>query len=481
VIYPRGHQAGLFILKNILLVLLVAISPAATVAGETLSATKRPNIVWIVGDDLGVQIAPYGDAGAVTPTLDKIAKIGTRFSKAFAASPTCAPSRSALITSRYPTEIGTHNHRSRLTTPPQTMLELLAAAGYHIAWPESAEQGKTDFNFDSPQLTKATTDWPDDSPPEPFFAYVNDMIMHEGKLLTDDATHQRLTAELSPTERQNPRSVTIPPYFPDTPEVRQSFARYGELVTIFDRNVKNLLAMLRKQGVLERTVIMVFGDNGAPFPRGKRFLYEAGIRVPLLMVGPGIDRDIVRTDLVSLLDIAPTTLALAGVKPPPTMSGRVLLGPEADPPPSFVIATRDRTDEVPDKMRAVHDGRFLYIRNFMPEIPQHSSLPAYARGSRVWISVVDQRALGSLDATQQGFFAARKPAEELYDVTSDPYQVRNLAAYPEYESVLSRMRDRLIKWRRSHDTLGDSAESELMREGVLSNPGRTTIVPFGSR
>jgi hypothetical protein len=146
-----------------------------------------------------------------------------------------------------------------------------------------------------------------------------------------------------------------------------------------------------------------------------------------------------------------------------------------------VIATRDRTDEVPDKMRAVHDGRFLYIRNFMPEIPQHSSLPAYARGSRVWKSVVDQRALGSLDATQQGFFAARKPAEELYDVTSDPYQVRNLAAYPEYESVLSRMRDRLIKWRRSHDTLGDSAESELMREGVLSNPGRTTIVPFGSR
>jgi len=468
-------------LKNLLLVLLASISPAATIASETPSANQRPNIVWIVGDDLGVQIAPYGDAGAVTPTLDQIAKIGTRFSKTFAASPTCSPSRSALITSRYPTEIGTHHHRSRLTTSPQTMLELLAAAGYHIAWPESAEQGKTDFNFDSPQLTKATTNWPDDSPSEPFFAYFNDMIMHEGKLLADDATHQRLTAELLPSERQNPRTVSLPPYFPDTPEVRQSFAHYGELVTTFDRNVDKLLTMLRRKGLLERTVIMVFGDNGAPFPRGKRFLYEAGIRVPLLMVGPGIDRDVVRTDLVSLLDIAPTTLALAGVKPPPTMSGRVLLGPEADLPPSFVIATRDRTDEAPDKMRAVHDGRFLYVRNLMPEIPQSSSIPAYARSSRVWKSIVDQHERGALDAIQQRFFAAHKPEEELYDVLTDPYQVNNLAGISEYGPTLKRMRDRLTEWRRSHDTLGDSAESELMREGVLSNPARTTIVPFGSR
>jgi arylsulfatase A-like enzyme len=468
-------------LKNLLLVLLFAISPAATIASETPSASQRPNIVWIVGDDLGVQIAPYGDVGAITPTLDHIAKIGTHFSQTFAASPTCSPSRSALITSRYPTEIGTHHHRSRLTTPPQTMLELLAAAGYHIAWPESAEHGKTDFNFDSPPLTKAITGWPNESPSEPFFAYFNDMVVHEGKLLTDDAAHQRLTAELSPTERQNPRSVTIPPYFPDTPEVRQSFARYGELVTLFDRNVGNLLTTLRKQGVLERTVIMVFGDNGAPFPRGKRFLYEAGIRVPLLIMGPGIDRDVVRTDLVSLLDIAPTTLALAGVKPPPTMAGRVLVGPEADPPPSFVIATRDRTDEALDIIRAVHDGRFLYIRNFMPDVPQSSSLPAYSRGSRVWKSLVDQHALGALDAMQQMFFAERKPEEELYDVLTDPHQVHNLAGVSDYDPTLKRMRDRLTEWKRSHDTLGESAEPDLMQRGVLSNPSRTTIVPFGTR
>jgi uncharacterized sulfatase len=460
---------------------LLAEAQSATSAAANSAPRQRPNILWIVGDDLGIQIGPYGDANAITPALDRLASVGSRFAQNFAVSPTCSPSRSALITGRYPTAIGTQHHRSRLAVAPQTMLELLADSGYHIAWPKVPEEGKTDFNFEPPKLTQAKSNWPAQVPPEPFFAYINDMVVHEGKLKLDEAGHRRLTAELTPGERQDPKRVKLPPYYPDTPEVRQSLARYGEMVTAFDRHVEKLLDVLRKAGVLERTIVMVFGDNGRGFPRGKRLLYEEGIRVPLIIAGPGVDPGVVRQDLTSLLDLAPTTLSLAGVQPPRSMSGRVIVGPAVGPPPSHVIAVRDRTEDVAERMRFVHDGRFLYITNFMPEVAR-SSVSDYARETPVWKVLLAQHENGMLDPVQEAaFFESPKPAEELYDVSADPFQIRNLAALPEYASVLERMRTRLSEWRRLHDTLGDVPEAELIRRGVLVSPSRSTVLPFGVR
>lgn len=440
----------------------------------------RPNIVWIVGDDLGTQIASYGARNALTPTLDSLASKGIRFENAYAVSPTCAPSRSALITGQYATTIGTHHHRSRLATPPKTLLDLLAAAGYHIAWPQQPEAAKTDFNFESPKLTQASSDWLQTAPAEPFFAYVNDMVVHEGKLLVSEAEHQKLTSSLSPSERQDPAQVEVPPYYPDVPVVRRTLARYAELVTTFDRNVERILTILRDRGVLDRTIVIVFGDNGPGFPKGKRLLYDEGVRVPLIIYGPGIEAGLLRRDLVSLLDLAPTTLSLAGVQPPKQMPGRNIVGHHVPPPPPYLVSTRDRTDEVTDRIRSVRDGRYLYIRNLMPEVSL-SAVIEYRSRNPIMRSLVDGLERATLNDVQRSFFNSRKPDEELYDTISDPHQIRNLASAPELRSVLDRMRTQLGDWTQRYGDLGAEPESELMRRGLLVTPSRSTVIPISTR
>ena len=459
---------------------MLAAAQAPPPAAASSPISQRLNIVWIVGDDLGTQLASYGERQAVTPTLDRLASGGTRFAHTYAVSPTCSPSRSALITGRYATEIGTHNHRSRLAVSPLTMLDQLAAAGYHIAWPQLPDSAKTDFNFDSPKLTQSGSDWPRDAPPEPFFAYLNDMVVHEGKLSVGEVEHQRLTAALAASERQDPDRVEVPPQYPDVPAVRRSLARYAELVTAFDRNVQKVMDILRDRGLLERTVVMVFGDNGPGFPRGKRLLYDEGVRVPLIIAGPGINPGVVRQDLVSLLDLAPTTLALAGIQRPAHMAGRTIVGPHRQPAPPYLVASRDRVDEVTDRMRSVRDGRYVYIRNLMPQVGL-SSLPDYARKSPVMQAMFEGHERGTLDSVQRIFFNPRKPDEELYDTTSDPHQIRNLAAQPQAGPVLERMRAQLAEWTRLHVDLGAEPEAELKRQGLLVTPSRSTVVPVGSR
>ncbi len=417
-------------------------------AAEAVPA--RPNIVWIVGDDLGPQLGAYGDTRAHTPTLDRLAARGVRFDHAFAASPTCSPSRSALITGRYPTELGTQHHRSKLLQPPRTLLDDLQAAGYTIAWPADPAAGKTDFNFAPPDSTRHSSGWPDAVPKEPFFAYLNDMVMHEGKLSLPESGHFELTSMLQATERQAMESMTLPPHYPDEPEVRRSFARYYELVTAFDHHVAAVLQRLEAAGVLERTVVIVLGDNGYPMPRAKRSAYEAGLRVPLIIAGPGVGAGVVRQDLASLLDLAPTTLALAGLRPPPQMRGRVLLGPARGPEPAFIVATRDRVDEHPDRVRAIRDTRFLYLRNFMPDRPYAPPSP-YADRHPVMQALRRAAAAGRLDDAQRPFMADSKPPEELYDVGRDPFQIHNLASDGQRRTVLETMRKRLQAWMTTED------------------------------
>lgn len=470
-----GWLSGVLLSLGTLLPLVAPAQPATATA-----AIQRPNIVWIVGDDLGTQIASYGARNAITPTLDRLASSGMRFENAYAVSPICAPSRSALITGRYPTTIGTHHMRSRLAVPPPTLLDLLDNAGYHIAWPQQPDTAKTDFNFDSPKHTQSASDWLQEAPPEPFFAYVNDMVVHEGKLFISEAEHLKLTAALSPSERQDTDRVEVPPYYPDVPTVRRTLARYAEMVTAFDRNVQKVLDLLRDRGVLDRTIVVVLGDNGPGFPRGKRLLYDEGTRIPLIIAGPGIEPGVVRRDLVSLLDLAPTTLAIAGIQPPTQMAGRTIVGPRVAPSPPYLVSTRDRADEVADRIRSVRDGRYLYISNLMPQVG-HSSIPEYARRNPIMGAMVEGRERGMLNDAQLIFFNQRKPDEELYDTVSDPHQIRNLASAPELRSVLERMRTQLGDWTRRYGDLGAEPESELMRRGLLIAPSRSTVIPVSSR
>jgi len=423
-----------------------------------LRAADPPNIIWIVGDDTGPELGCYGDSYAHTPNLDRLAAQGARFTRAFSHSPVCAPTRFGLITGIYPTTAGAQHMRSRLLKPPPMFTEALRKAGYHVAWP-----GKTDFNFDPPEGSFDSTDnWTKgELPPQPFFAYYNLPETHEGQMKNAKG-YAEITAPLAPGEFHDPAKAPLPLYYPDAPGVT-----YYDLVTSLDYTVGRIMKLLAEKGLSDNTVILFFGDHGRPLPRAKRWVYDSGIRVPLIVRWPGqIKPGTVREDLVSFIDFAPTMLALARLAIPPEMQGQVFLGAQAAPSRKYVFAARDRMDETPDRIRCVRDERFKYIRNYHPELPYAQTIK-YAEGLKsmqAWRQWNDE---GRLTGPQKLFFAPTKPAEELYDLEVDPDEVNNLADNPEHEARLVELRAALDQWTKKYGDMGAIPEEELLSRGVL--------------
>jgi uncharacterized sulfatase len=446
------------------------------------AADARPNIVWIVGEDMGPELGCYGDAQAITPNMDRLAREGARFTHCFTHAPVCAPSRSGLITGQYPTTIGTHHMRSKLIKPPPAFTSLLRKAGYFVAWP-----GKTDFNFDVPtDAFDSTGDWTRKLPKQPFFAYVNFVDSHESSIRMMDK-FERFTANLKPEERHDPAKMRVPPYHPDTPEVRRDLANYYDLVTAVDHKVGAVLKFLEEQGVATNTVVLLTGDHGRGLSRSKRWVYDSGIHVPLIVRWPGkIKAGTVRDDLVSFIDFAPTMLALAEVQSPkskvqsripggadsafelyPPMQGIVFLGPQAQER-KYIFAARDRMDETYDRIRAVRSKQFQYIRNFEPQLP-YSQRIAYMDEMptmQVWRRL---NAEGKLNDVQKLFFAPTKPKEELYDCDADPHEIHNLADSPRHQGVLKEMRAALDHWIEQTHDLGAVPEAELIKRGLVKD------------
>ena len=428
------------------------------------AADPRPNIVWIFGEDMGPELGCYGDTLAITPNMDKLASQGARFTSCFTHAPVCAPSRSGLITGMYPTTIGTHHMRSKLISPPPTFTSYLRQAGYFVAWP-----GKTDFNFDVPPgAFDLTADWTKKLPRQPFFAYINLGDSHESSIRMMDKFN-KFTANLTAAERHDPAKLSLPPYYPDAPEVRRDLANYYDLVTAVDHKVGELLRFLDAQGVAENTVVFLTGDHGRGLPRSKRWVYDIGIHVPLLVRWPGkIKPGTVRDDLVSFIDFAPTVLALANVEIPKAMQGQVFLGPKAAPERKYVFAARDRMDETYDRIRAVRTKQYQYVRNFHPELPyaQHIAYAEEMPTLQVWRRL---NAEGKLNGPQKLFFVPTKPREELYDVSVDPHEVHNLAASPVHEAVLKELRTALDHWIEETHDLGAIPEAELIKRGLVQD------------
>lgn len=216
----------------------------------TVFAADRPNIVWIVGEDMGCELGCYGDKLAHTPNLDKLASQGVRYTHCYTHCPVCAPSRSGLITGQYPITIGSHHMRSTLLKPPPTFTSLLRKAGYFVAWP-----GKTDFNFTVPaDAFDSTRPWLDNIPKQPFFAYVNFTVSHESQIRATKEQHAKNTARLKDSQRQDASKFVLPPYYPDTPEVRHDFKQYYEVCTAVDSLVGDVLAALDKAGVADNAL-----------------------------------------------------------------------------------------------------------------------------------------------------------------------------------------------------------------------------------
>jgi N-sulfoglucosamine sulfohydrolase len=428
------------------------------------SAADRPNILWISLEDISADLGCYGDTYAVTPNIDSLAKEGCRFTRAFTHAGVCAPSRSGIITGMHPTTIGTHYMRCKGVPPPHVkcFTEYLRAAGYYCT-----NDSKTDYNFDVPLTAwddnRSGAHWRNRPTKEtPFFAVINLTTTHESQIRLPEAQLQQRRDSLAPHELHDPAKAPLPPYYPDTPVVRRDMANYYDNLTWTDRRVGQILKDLEKDGLAESTIVFCWGDHGRGLPRHKRWIYDSGIRVPLIVRWPGkVEPGSVRDDLVCFLDLAPTMLSLAGSERPNHFQGQVFLGDERASEREYVYAARDRMDETLDIIRAVRDKRFKYIRNYRPDLPYAQPITYMDEMPTIkeWRRLAAE---DKLEGPQKIFFRPTKPVEELYDTDADPHEIHNLAGDLKYAGELSRLRAAHEKWREETGDLGLIPEAELM-------------------
>jgi N-sulfoglucosamine sulfohydrolase len=466
--------------------LLAGGAPGQSSAG---SGDVRPNILWISAEDICPDLHCYGDPYATTPNLDRLASQGVRFTRAFSTAPVCSPSRCSIITGMYASAVGGHNHRSDVVPPANVrcFTEYLREAGYFCT-----NNAKTDYNFRAP-LTAwdengKSAHWRNRAAGQPFFSVFNLEVSHESRVINNQGQFDNATRQLSAAERHDPAKAKLPAYYPDTPVVRANWARYCDLITVLDKQVQHLLDELQADGLAENTIVYFWGDHGRCMPRGKRWAYDSGLHVPLIVRWPGhIEAGSVREDLVTLMDLGPTLISLSGQPAPKQMHGRVILGPHTAPAPQYVFATRDRMDETYDMQRSVRDLRYRYVRNFHPELPYAQPIK-YMDKSPLLLEWRRLAAEGKLSGAPALFFAPTKPVEELYDLESDPDEVHNLANTPEQRQRVEQMREAMNKWMADILDKGVIPEKELtekMRPGgkplVVDAPVmRTGGVPFTS-
>jgi arylsulfatase A-like enzyme len=427
---------------KVILICLLFTSLATCLQGQQRE-DARPNILWITSEDNSPFIGAYGDIFATTPNIDRLASQGIRYTHAFATAPVCAPSRSTIITGMYPSSLGTEHMRSTYPIPGFVKFfpRYLREAGYY-----TTNNSKKDYNtVDQPEA------WDESSPKatyknrrsaQPFFAVFNITTTHESQL------HKAIpAAEL----KHDPDRVPIPPYHPRTPEMKHDWAQYYDKMQMMDEQVGRILKDLDEAGLSDNTIVFYYSDHGGALGRSKRFIFESGLRVPLIIRfpekyvhlapgKPGTSSD----RIVSFVDFAPTILSLVNIKPPVHMQGRAFLGKAMSEPNAYAFAFRGRMDERSDMVRSVRDKRYRYVRNYMPHkiYGQYLEYLWKAPSMGSWERAFHR---GELNETQSAFWKV-KPTEELYDVEADPHNIHNLVGDRSHQEVLKRMRQANRSW-----------------------------------
>jgi uncharacterized sulfatase len=363
--------------------------------------------------------------------------------------------------------------RSRLLAPPPLLTEPLRRAGYAVHWP-----GKRDFNFEVPEgWSDSRADWTRGAVElkPPFLAYVNLGQTHEGTVRLPPDRLEGVIAPVPRGQRPDPAALRVPPYLPDEPRVRANLAGHHACASALDAEVGRILGFLRERGLEAGTLVLFVGDNGWGLPRGKRWCYDSGIRVPLLARWPGVlPAGEVRRAPVAVLDLGPTWLSVAGLPLPEPCDGIPFLGPQARER-TAVVAHRDRMDETHDRIRCLREPGWSYIRNHLPGLPYAQRI-AFAWETPALQAWRDGHLAGTLDPVQEAFWAPRKPVEELYDCAADPHQAANLAGRPEHAERLARMRAALDAWEAAGD-LGALPEAELVRRGLVADVSARYAAP----
>jgi arylsulfatase A-like enzyme len=451
-----------------------------------LHAAEQPNILWITAEDMSATLGCYGDKYATTPNIDKFAKESVRYTKAFASAPVCSPSRSCLITGCYPTSLSTQQMRSGFAIP-KTMRgfpALLRARGFY-----TSNNVKTDYNTGnyadiikhSWDDSSATAHWRKrDDKARPFFSIFNLMTSHQSRTMVWPYAKFKteVQSKLSPNEIHDPAKAPLPPYYPDTPLIRREVARFYDCVTAMDKEVGAILQQLADDGLAENTIVFFYSDHGSGMPRHKRALLDSGMHVPLMIrfpkkwqhLAPG--KPGTTTDrLVSFVDYAPTVLSLTGAPIPEAMQGRPFLGAKNTRPRRYVFGHRDRVDEVRDLARSVRDGRYLYIRNYMPHLG-YNQLTAWPDNGEIRHEFYRLTDTKKMTPAQWHFAAPTRAVEELYDCQVDPQNLRNLIDSRKHQAILNRLRAAHRKHIRDTVDLGFLPESEAWGM-FLKTPGWT--------
>jgi len=406
---------------------------------------KRPNVLWISTEDINADLGCYGVEYADTPNLDRLAGKGVRYDNAFTHAGVCAPVRSGTITGMYPVTIGTGNMRCSGVLPDyvKCFTEYLRGAGYYCT-----NDSKTDYQFKAPGSAwdecKRKAHYRNRAKGQPFFHIRNFTETHESKI------RNKYTGL-----KHDPDKAKVPPYYPDTAVTRKDWARYHDNITTMDSLAQGVLDELEKAGLAEDTIVWFWGDHGRGLPRAKRWVYDSGMRIPLIVyvpekyrgyAGGGTNGGTVCDDLVSSIDFAPTMLSLCGVEIPEHLQGKAFLGSQkAKVKSEYIFGMRDRIDEAYDMVRAVNDKQFKYIRNFMPYVPYAVHVD-YMNQMPTMQELRKLDAAGKLKGAEKLFMQKRRPLEELYDLKADKHEINNLAGDPKYAGKLLEMRKAVVAW-----------------------------------
>ena len=437
---------------------------------------QLPNIVWLVAEDQSPEFFPvYGDSTVKLPIIESLAKDAIVFNNAYTPAPVCAPARSAIITGLYPTTLGTHNMRTynsykkenepTIGIPSYSPIvpkgvkmfpQYLRKIGYY-----TSNNSKEDYNFKKTDGvwddSSSNAHWKNRAAGQPFFAVFNFGISHESQIWEQGDNDILVDQKL----------VQIPPYFPDTHEIRKDIAvNYSNLIRL-DKKIGKIINELKQEGLYEKSIIFFYSDHGGPFPRHKRSLYETGIKVPLVIKFPyskygGTENN----NFISFIDYAPSILSLVGIKPPDVMQGKAQFGKfKVNDKVPYIFAASDRFDEKVDRLRAVRYNNFKYIRNFNPKISNaipvsyREQMPMMRELNKLWKENLLKR-------DHSLWFKTPKPKEELYDLNKDPYELKNLAGEASLKDTLLFLRDVLDQWIINTNDLGEYSEKELIDKWV---------------
>ncbi len=447
--------------------------------GTPDQSQEKPNILWITCEDISPYLGSYGYQYAHTPHLDALAARGIRYTNAYANAPVCAVARSAILTGMHSSTIGTHQMRSRSQLPPSipAYSKIFREAGYY-----TTNNVKTDYNssFEGDRSlwdeSSGTAHYRNRAEGQPFFAVFNNTVTHESQLAGNRIDHYVSQGSIPEQPRIDPQELELPPYHPDLPEIRQDWARFHDLITLMDRMSGELLQELEEAGLADNTIVFFYADHGGMLARSKRFIYNVGTQVPLIVYLPEKWRHLSDvkpggTDnrLVSFVDLAPTVLSIAGLEVPDIMQGEVFLGSDAGKKPEFTYFYRDRMSERYDFSRAVTDSRYYFIRHFHPQKPEGRDSrygPQMHAGWRAWEVAYDQ---GQCNVLQSRFFQP-KNVVNMFDTQNDPWHVFNLAEERAQRQRVKRLSDALDKW------MVESRDIGLIPEPMfhqLAGPGMT--------